>query len=348
VNIKIATFFFGNNYGALLQAYYLKKFVEDKFIDKKIDFFKYQPKKFIFREEYSPIIKKNPLKMFEGLIKFRKLRKWKKKNISPNFDYKKKLDISNKGISIYGSDEIWNFSNPFFGYDNFFFGKNDYNYKISYAASLGTAKIDNTNIQFKEEIKNLLTKFSYVSVRDKHSWEILKSEFNLKSEIVLDPIHLINDNLSNNEEKRNIKNKCIIYGNHFSKQQIKKIIDYCNLKKLEILSVGYYNKWANNNINLDPFEYLKEIKDSKIIFTSMFHGVQFAVKYKKNFWYSIDPYRINKLEYFLSELNLKIRMISDDHDFDEEIDYISLEDKLNKWKIFSKEFLIKSINSLDN
>ena len=80
----------------------------------------------------------------------------------------------------------------------------------------------------------------------------------------------------------------------------------------------------------------------------MFHGVQFAVKYKKNFWYSIDPYRINKLEYFLSELNLKIRTISDDHDFDEEIDYISLEDKLDKWKIFSKEFLIKSINSLDS
>ena len=32
-----------------------------------------------------------------------------KKNISLNFDYKKKLDISNEGISIYGSDEIWNF-----------------------------------------------------------------------------------------------------------------------------------------------------------------------------------------------------------------------------------------------
>ena len=48
MNIKIATFFFGNNYGALLQAYYLKKFINEKFIEKKIDFFKYQPKKFIF------------------------------------------------------------------------------------------------------------------------------------------------------------------------------------------------------------------------------------------------------------------------------------------------------------
>ena len=52
MNIKIATFFFGNNYGALLQAYYLKKFINEKFINKKVNFFKYQPKKFIFREEY--------------------------------------------------------------------------------------------------------------------------------------------------------------------------------------------------------------------------------------------------------------------------------------------------------
>ena len=123
MNIKIATFFFGNNYGALLQAFYLKKFIEKKFIDKKIDYFKYQPKKFIFREEFSPIIKKNPIKMINGLIRFRKLRKWKKKNISLNFNYKKKIDNSNKCISIYGSDEIWNFSNPFFGYDDFFFWK---------------------------------------------------------------------------------------------------------------------------------------------------------------------------------------------------------------------------------
>ena len=80
----------------------------------------------------------------------------------------------------------------------------------------------------------------------------------------------------------------------------------------------------------------------------MFHGIQFAVKYKKNFWFSVDPYRVNKLEYFLNELNLKKRTMDENCNFEEEIDYISFEDKLNKWKIFSKEFLLNSINSLDN
>ena len=114
------------------------------------------------------------------------------------------------------------------------------------------------------------------------------------------------------------------------------------------MSIGYYNDWTENNIRLDPFDFLDEIKKAKIIFTSMFHGIQFAVKYKKNFWYSRDPYRANKLEYFLSKLNLKKRIINENQDFNKEIDYIGFEDKLQNWKRFSKEFLINSINSLNN
>ena len=97
----------------------------------KVDFLKYQPKKLIFKEEISPIIKKNPFKFVDGLIRFKKLRTWKKKNILSKPDYIKCENSFSKNVSIYGSDEIWNFSNPFFGYDDFFFGKYDNSYKIS-------------------------------------------------------------------------------------------------------------------------------------------------------------------------------------------------------------------------
>ena len=82
-----------------------------------------------------------------------------------------------------------------------------------------------------------------------------------------------------------------------------------------------------------------------ILFLAYFKSLY---KYKKNFWYSRDPYRANKLEYFLCKLNLKKRVINENQDFNKEIDYISFEDKLKNWKRFSKEFLIKSINSLNN
>tara|TARA_B100000965_G_C19511880_1_gene722319 strand:- start:116 stop:1153 length:1038 start_codon:yes stop_codon:yes gene_type:complete len=344
MNIKIATYFYGNNYGALLQCYYLKKFLEDNFKDKKIDFFKYQPKKLIFREEYSPILKKNPIKIIDGILRFRRLSMWKKKNISFKPIYEKYEDKVNKGISVYGSDEIWNFSNPFFGYDDFFFGKYDKNYKISYAASFGAANKEKLSLSIKKEINDLLNKFSYLSVRDEYSRNMLKKIFNIDSEIVLDPVFFNQDQLDKIKNK-NEKDKCIIYGNFFSKFQIKKIIDYCKSKNLKIVSIGYYNNWAKSNIIMNPFEFLDEIKKSKIIFTSMFHGIQFGIKFKKNVWFSVDPYRANKLDYFLNKLNLKKREIKENSNFDEEIDYIKIEEIINNWKMFSKEFLINSINS---
>ena len=59
----------------------------------------------------------------------------------------------------------------------------------------------------------------------------------------------------------------------------------------------------------------------------------------------MDPYRANKLDYFLNKLNLKKREIKENSNFDEEIDYIKIEEIINNWKMFSKEFLINSINS---
>ena len=220
MNIRISTFFFGNNYGALLQCYCLKKFLQTHYQNKLIDHFKYQPKKLIFREEFSPILKKNPSKVLDGLLRFKNLRKWKKNNISIKPIFNKKINNNKKHISVYGSDEIWNFSNPFFGYDDFFFGKYDENFKISYAASFGSAKKKKLNIYLKDEIKNLLNKFSHISVRDENSFQILKSEFGIKSEIVLDPIFLI-ENILSDVQVENKESKCIIYGNYFSKYEAK-------------------------------------------------------------------------------------------------------------------------------
>lgn len=347
MNINIITFFYGNNYGALLQSYYLKKFIEKNFIEKKVSYLDYQPKELIMREEYSPILKKNPIKIINGVSRFFKLRKWKKINIKKKPQYIKKF-VEQNSINVYGSDEIWNFENPFFGYDDFFFGKFDHNKKISYAASFGTVKKNNFHKKkIFDEIKTNLKKFSFLSVRDENSWKLLKNEFKLNSEIVLDPTFLI-ENTENKDGLQSTNKTCLLYGNYFSKTQIDSIIKYCRLNKLKLLSVGYYNKWAKSNITINPFEFIRELKNSEMVITSMFHGVQLAVKYKKNFWFSVDPYRFNKLEYFIKKLNLENRNIEEHSISKNEIDYIKIYEKMNNWKKFSRDFLLNSIKILDN
>ena len=57
MNIKIFTFYYTNNYGALIQGLSLKEFLE-KNSKLKVDFAQYQPKNLLQREIYRPILKK--------------------------------------------------------------------------------------------------------------------------------------------------------------------------------------------------------------------------------------------------------------------------------------------------
>lgn len=349
MNISIHTFFYGNNYGALLQSLFLKTYLEKQF-NVNVYFDKYQPSQFLFREEIKPIIKKNILHSYLGIKKFFKLREWKKKYIK-SFPSKKfaPSDYDKNLLSIYGSDEVWNFDNPFFGFDPFFFGRSNENFKTSYAASFGNISVSNLNYDILNEIENLLKSFKFISVRDFNSQNFLKNKFNISSEIVLDPIFLIDNEFeifTEINKKIPEKKYCLIYGKYFSKEEIKKIIELCKNKNLLILSIGYHNEWADLNIlDADPFEFLKFLKFSDIIFTSMFHGIQFAVKYNKKFWYTIDPYRKNKLDFFLKFLNLENRILKPTINYDDVIDYSFINTEIQKKKIQSRKFIINIVKN---
>ena len=75
----------------------------------------------------------------------------------------------------------------------------------------------------------------------------------------------------------------------------------------------------------------------------MFHGVMYSVKLNKQFWISFDPYRKNKLEYFLKYLKLENRYLSKKTRLDNKINYKYVKSKLNIWIIKSKKFLEKNI-----
>ena len=113
MSVKIFTYHATINYGAILQSLSLKTFIENETcIQSK--FSDYQPKKLVYAEYFKPLITKNLFKLKSLLIKNYKIYRWKKKL---NKDYsisEDKIIKNNEPISIYGSDEIWNFQNPYF------------------------------------------------------------------------------------------------------------------------------------------------------------------------------------------------------------------------------------------
>ena len=193
---------------------------------------------------------------------------------------------------------------------------------------------------------------SNLYLRDSNPALIVKEITDIEPTVVVDPTLLCTPSILNDESKsifsKNI-DYAVVYGTVFSEHKKKDIHDYCSKNNYKLVSVGYYNNWIkNNHLGLDPTEFYLLMKNCKIVFTSMFHGIMFSVKLKKNFWYSEDPIRENKVRHFINKLGLINRQITNTHDFSKVIDYSKIYEKLDKWITESKNFLIENINRFKN
>ena len=344
MNIKIFTFYYTNNYGAQLQCLSLKEFLQENF-DLKIECARYVPKKLLFREIYRPMIRKNPFKFYQFLKKSYYFGKWKKKMnlLPPKFT----KEINNPSISIYGSDSIWHYF-PYLGFEPYYFGEKNEGFKIVYAASMGPTDINQFSDSEKKKIRTLLNSYNFISVRDTNTANLVKMMTGSDPFIVVDPTLLFTPKFfrnSINKTEKQLKKCVIIYGTVFSNEEKRKILNYCKKKNLQSISIGFLNNWVDKNyIHATPEDLIFYMSQADSVFTSMFHGIMLSVKLKKQFWYSIDPIRENKIFYFINYLNLSSRLLSKSENLNDEIDYVKVEAKLINWIKLSREYLINSIN----
>ena len=196
-----------------------------------------------------------------------------------------------------------------------------------------------------EKIRELLNEYDHISVRDTNTAKLVKKMTGKDPLVVVDPIFLTDLNFID-YSKDKIEKFVLVYGTVFFKEDKTKIINFCKSKDLKIISIGYYNNWADENyIHANPDEFLSYVSSADYIFTSMFHGVMFSVKFKKKFWYSADPIRTNKIEYFINNLNLSSRSLVNSKNLSDDIYYESIYKKLNGWINISKEFLKECIKN---
>ena len=208
MKINIVTFYWSNNLGALIQAFSLKKFIEEE-CKKSIKFNSYAPKKLVEKERISQINKKYSSVLLNVFSKKIKLFFWKKKFLNCKLPSQKIIDYQDD-LYIYGSDEIWNYQ--IFGFDPFFFGKDNIKKKISYASSVGNIDLKNDNSIMS--IKDYLKKFEEISVRDSFTQKFIKDCIGKEPVIVLDPCYLVNlENFSIFKKNYNLdtKNYTLVY-----------------------------------------------------------------------------------------------------------------------------------------
>jgi len=374
--IGILTYHFTNNYGGLLQAYSLQKFLKNK--GYKVDFINYVPKHVEQGGKYLNIFNLKNLigniKIFymkiinlyinnfldkKFLLKFDNFRK---KKLGVNL-YKVKNSIDLKNISskykilIAGSDQIWNTSEQFGLDKNYFLDFSPNTINISYAASFGKDKIEK---KYYSEVKNLIKNFNKISVREKSGFNLLTKLTNNKITLAPDPTFLIDNFDSILPKKKFVKDDYIFCYNLRSDYLVRKLSLFLSKKyNLPIFSPFNVNRrWPQigKTVYPGPEEWLSLMKNSKFIVTNTFHGVVFSILFKKEFIAARLPG--NKKVYsdriinLLNELGVNYRYIDSNDQkkiinaLNKKIDWDYIDKNINKLKKNGENFIIKSLKEI--
>lgn len=360
------------NYGSFLQAYGLKKLIEQQ--NCQVEFVDYRVEAPLIIEttnRKNRIMRKlqkgfetfdynAPLSHKFAYISYK--QSFAKKylpllGITEEMNYTPELDCL-----VIGSDEVFNCiqKNINVGYSLELFGENHRAKKlISYAASFGNTTTKKLQEYRKtDEIGSLLKKFDSISVRDNNSGAVVTALTGDEPAYHLDPA-LAYDYIGSCKliPKIQPKEKYLIlyaYSGRITDAEADWISAYAKRKNLKIYAIGGIQKCADRFIDCTPFEVLAYFQHAEEIITDTFHGSIFATITHRKFTTIIRKSVGNsygneeKLTDLLKRLGLKNRMTSSIEDVEKinsyKIDYTATDKIINEQRLRTQEYLRKELN----
>lgn len=358
--IGILTYHRSHNYGALLQALALKKIIEDLghqvyFLDYWPDYHRNIYKIFDFSSIRTGSIPHKIKRIISICLRYPRLRKRRNKFI--HF-IKKYIDPFCKPMTekfdviVYGSDQIWR-KQPGLGlkFNPVYFGEgiSAKTRLISYAASMGSIKMDSPDILF---IKNSLSKFSDISVREEDLQSALGNIGIKDVKQTLDPTILLTKEEWRDLlplKKPDLPPYALFYDLMTDSFDIEAIKRFVIAKGLQLIILpGYLDRYkysSNYALYADPIEMMSLIANAEIIFTSSFHGLAFSLIFNKDFYTSFS-HNSTRARSLLNMVNLSERFIPPLFDPIPEmpiLDYSLINQKIHDSRLQSTKFLKEAI-----
>jgi hypothetical protein len=363
MKIGIYTIHAHYNYGAMFQAYATQKALEKlgheaelvNVYTKKEEFeneyriFSFKPKQFVIYL-YSKLNPKVRLK-FKRFREFHANMKLSRRycTVEEIYTYPPKYDIH-----LVGSDQVWNLekgfpSNPYYFLD--FLGSNDI--KIAFASSFGASQIDKN---YEDKLKSLISSFKAIAIREDEGVAIIEKATGIKATQVLDPTFLLDEK---EWSELDGSNKALVEGEYVfcygfdgsdkSKEMIESIREKLKLP-IVVVSVSIFFPFKVDKFiqEAGPREFINLVKNAKFVCSSSYHGIAFAIHFKKNFFSTKHPSRNSRMLTMLKKVNLIDRQLENPKDIlqmsDEQlaIDYQLIENEIEKATDSSKSWLDKN------
>ncbi len=344
MKLGIITFHRAINYGAILQTYALNKVTQNigfdsevinyryNKVDKEYILFSKKTLKKIMSDIYYYPIKKTKIKKFEKFMN--NYIKISKKIYKDESDLKQSEKIYD--VYLTGSDQVFNYRIT--GKDENYFLKfvEDSSKKNSYAASFGMDTIPN---EYANEIKENLSKFNNISVREKKGIEIVNKLIKRQARIDVDPTFLLSKADWSKIALKPKENKYILLFVMQKNESIYKFTEELSVKTgLPVIYItDSYKKMlkAKHKKIVSPEEWLGYFENAEYIVTNSFHGLAFSINLNKKFFveFQKEPATGNsRIETLLEEYNLLDRLIIEgkNDNIDKEILWEYVNDKLEK------------------
>ena len=374
MKIDIITLSCAMNYGAVLQTYGLYAFMEDNgfttevidyiprhynfdapdYTDKYLEHTRLWKKNFVLRYIWKKIVFSKILQDRKVFSKFLLNNLTLTKTYYPDDELETNPPIAD--IYVTGSDQLWNsdyfwevtIEKPY--YLDFL---PDDTYRIAYASSFGKEKLSSTEAPL---VKECLSKYSYISVREKSGLQILKS-IGLNGIEMADPVILCNlEKYVNLADSAGITERdyILLFMIGFNRKLYRMADKLAreNKKKLITLipSNIYRNIYVKGKIILPSVEeWCGYMKNASYIITNSFHGSVFAILFNRNFSSCMAAGYNGRIYNLLDKTGLLERTVGEEEynkikqQYDNEIDYFKINKKVNDWRAYSQKWLLSSI-----
>lgn len=275
------------NYGQVLQRYALQRTLKN-FAD-VVEVLHHQRRKnflpYVFEFERSEV--RNAREIAFKSVRQSKIKEFSDVNICTRFDLPYLEELADEyDFFIVGSDQVWN-PEKYFQYRFLEFAPPEK--RIAYAASFGVEELP-TDI--KDYYREKISEMAHVSVREKNACDFVE-EFTGKRPLqILDPVFLLTADEWRKFEKRPIWLNEKTYGRgylltYFFKgtpsKQSKEFADKLNLPMINLLDLNKFDYYATS---IEEFLYL--MAHATLICTQSFHGIAFAIIFKR-------PFAVNKI-----------------------------------------------------
>lgn len=250
---------------------------------------------------------------------------------------------------VCGSDTI--FAVPEFGFDDGFYANYDVmrGHSIAYAASFGDYDIPKEDLEI---LKQRLDNFNAIGLREHDKLPLVEGIYDKLLYKVIDPTLLLTagDYEEIAEEPSSERPYLLLYSRRANPGMTEFAEKYASAHGLEIIEISLNASNANRHAmryDAGVEEFLGLVKNARMVITNSFHGMIFAVLFRRPFYVFSRKLCDTKISEVLDLFGIEGRLITDAFPENEkEINYDHVHERISKARHESIQILSDELKTL--